>query len=299
MLPESERDFILREDEGLYIIGAQRLVANSGAPPLSASLQWMRIGADFVGLLVSVLAMVIIHGLFAPQPLGFTLIAICLIFALTDRARVLIQGYSFRSAGRAAPAARLLLKRRENETAPAPVRIIVVARPIDLLPFAELADAGFPPLVFQAAPGGMWLRRNYGLIAILSPAILFLLGYGGFWLLLAPAILLLAPLIAWQFAASVMRPTYYRLIPGRLDVLHGARLRSAVAVADSIELRRAEVRVNCYAVDEFITIRTDSGKTMRLPKTVARDPAGLAQAVVRAALCTAETPPTPTDRLLD
>lgn len=176
-------------------------------------------------------------------------------------------------------------------------RIHVRGRPSELLEFSAIRDELFEPQVFYASHrmiGVSLIART--LLAMAGFAIAAFIiekrGWQEWWLAAAIAL----PCLYLMVRGTPDTPTYYRFVPGRLDVLFFPWLLPAKPRVCNLDLRKVRLRIdltsrkNMVAIEGFeepIEFRRDN-----LP-----DPLGFALSLSRAALSTATPPHLPMDAL--
>lgn len=111
----------------------------------------------------------------------------------------------------------------------------------------------------------------------------------GLWCMLWPAIALAAMIVAATW------PSYARLVPGRLDVLHSNALGRAFVHSESFDLRTSAVLVD---LNQRCVFLAKDGITTEIGFGAVRDPYEFAHAVLLAAISTHDPAPLPDDALV-
>lgn len=108
------------------------------------------------------------------------------------------------------------------------------------------------------------------------------------------ALFAIFPLIAWGL--SRVRPIYYRVAPGQLDVLCFRFLSGRADLIQRIDLRTSRVEVALGR--GIVRIDPPDGPPTELYLMNVSEPIRFAQAILNAAIATEPTPPLPNDSLL-
>lgn len=175
-----------------------------------------------------------------------------------------------------------------------PSRLTASGRADELHPIAVLTDVPFEPAIFTKVVSD-------GPFASLCAVILFISTC--FWDMGArlfgawfPFFLIVFTIYGLPYLLQRFAPTYYRIVPGRLDVLRGAFLGSRLYVQQSCDLRVAgiEVRFN----DRFARLALPNSKPITLTLSCIDEPYRFVESLFRAAVCTHPAPPVPDDALL-
>jgi len=94
-----------------------------------------------------------------------------------------------------------------------------------------------------------------------------------------------------------LRPTYIRIIPGRLDRLDFGFFGTRTVRVESVNLRGAKLEVDLTALKDFVVVEAE-GQSFRIDRDRVAQPLQFALAVTQASLTTAETPQIPMDELV-
>jgi hypothetical protein len=93
-----------------------------------------------------------------------------------------------------------------------------------------------------------------------------------------------------------LRPLYYRLIPGRMDILRFSVLTGNARLIDQFDLRQAIVKVSFAKQRAELQIRNGQSEEIRLWGLA--EPYRFARGILQAAICTHPAPPLPENQLL-
>lgn len=93
-----------------------------------------------------------------------------------------------------------------------------------------------------------------------------------------------------------LRPLYYRLVPGRMDVLRFSVLTGNARLIDQFDLRQAIVRVSFAKQRAELQLRNGQSEDIRLWGLA--EPYRFARGILQAAICTHPAPPLPDNQLL-
>jgi hypothetical protein len=166
----------------------------------------------------------------------------------------------------------------------------------------EIANMPFEPQVFRASIAQSFTRAT-GIarlalsfpIAVLIWATFEYVGLSSrffainlllyFWI----AFLLASAIVAW------IRPTYIRIVPGRLDVMQFSGLSWRAVRTSSWDLARARVLIDSRRGVAFVD---DADESLEFSLRLMRERQGFARALFMAALSTHPPAPLPADELL-
>jgi hypothetical protein len=96
-------------------------------------------------------------------------------------------------------------------------------------------------------------------------------------------------------AVAWLWPTYFRVVPGRLDVMRFGSLRGRPVSIERFDLHTAKLLVD---MRRWVVFIDDEERQIELPIALMRDRRRFAHAVLLAALSTYEPAPLPDDALL-
>ncbi len=91
-------------------------------------------------------------------------------------------------------------------------------------------------------------------------------------------------------------PRYYRVVPGRIDVMMASLFGRSLRVEQRIDLRTAKLRLRGQR--QILEIESTDGRKDSIPFNGTSEPLAFVTAVFRGALCTSAAPPLPDDALL-
>jgi len=167
-------------------------------------------------------------------------------------------------------------------------------RPDELQPVAELPDVPFEPAIFTKVVFDGPLVSLVWLLFLISTCFGSMgAGLFGRWF---PFALLTFMLYGMPYLLQRFAPTYYRIVPGRLDVLRGAFLGPRLYVRRRFDLRLASVEVRFKDRCALLTVRYSKPVTLILSSI--DEPYRFVESLFRAAVCTHPAPPVPDDALL-
>lgn len=178
-------------------------------------------------------------------------------------------------------------------------RLCVVGLPDDLLAFGPLDDASFEPAAFRslaATPPAMsWIAA--------PPLVVFLVAAYCLPGLLRPSSLFGAPLMLWAVGSGVATaiavawfwPRYYRVLPGRLDLMDYRPLARRGRLVRSVHLRSAKLLIDM----RFWTVRIETdGSSEEFLFRFMPDRRRFAHMLLLAAVSTAPAPELPDGDLI-
>lgn len=179
-----------------------------------------------------------------------------------------------------------------------PSRITATGTFGELIDIGELPDASFEPYLFRATAPGTWMRPPMRLIAATIVVVLAVtLAYEkprhtAMALSVCACVLLILAL------PYIRRPTYYRIIPGRLDRLEFGIFGKEAICCDSIDLHTERIEINLSGEKKYIRFgRHEFGRSIDANRV--HDPYRLAQAIVHGAISTAPTRHISSRRLIE
>jgi len=185
-------------------------------------------------------------------------------------------------------------------------RIVCVGRPEWIVQHGGLVDRSFEPIVFHNA-GATWSEvvrsdgRGCAVYFILFPLLWALIALLFYWLfdLRLPLIFsfpMYAAIVAtFAVVEYLVYPTYYRIVPGRLDVLRFSNLPGGTSELTSFDLRMTDIIVNM--VRGYCVIH-GSKTAVFLPFRLAWYRRRVGYSLLLAAISTHEPPPLPEDELI-
>ncbi len=100
--------------------------------------------------------------------------------------------------------------------------------------------------------------------------------------------------IYWFFAR--LRPVYYRIVPGRMDVMQFSVVSGKATLLRRFDLGDAEVEVSFKDQKVFLRSAKDGSEAIAMSSLT--EPYRFARAILHAAICTSPAPPLPDDQLL-
>ena len=190
--------------------------------------------------------------------------------------------------------------RLENAVPSDSCRLNCVGLPEELSACGELADVPFEPHLFHASLARKFTPKMYLVFWVLViPGIaavhyvLSVLGWPRFRDLSFMRIMVGLLIAYWSTAW--LWPAYFRVVPGRLDVMRFSNLRGKPVSIERFDLRTAKLLVDTRRWVVFID---DEERQIELPIALMRDRRRFAHALLLAALSTHEPAPLPDDALL-
>lgn len=179
---------------------------------------------------------------------------------------------------------------------PLHARLVARGNRHDLAPLASLRDVPFEPMIFEriyVARSVWWI---FGIGLPLGVA-------GQIWLekelqvvprgTLGGIPQVAGIIVVWLMAR--LHPTYYRIVPGRLDIMWFAPLANRGGVRTRLDLRKAKITANFARR----VIELDAGGVIEvIPLFGISEPYRFVEAVFQAAISTFPAPPLPDDALL-
>lgn len=176
---------------------------------------------------------------------------------------------------------------------PAPAesaRLEAYGRPEELLPLAALEDLPREPAIFPCVqtPLGKPMER-WGLLG------LFVLGASSFAVQVWGTTAVAMSIVAALWLLSQLRPTYYRVVPGRLDILVGTPFSGTVRLAGRWNLRDALVKMR-FDRQELLITSWAAKRTLCVGSI--SEPHAFVRAVFEAAISSHPTASLPDDALL-
>ncbi|MBN1510993.1 MAG: hypothetical protein JXB13_03185 [Phycisphaerae bacterium] len=169
--------------------------------------------------------------------------------------------------------------------------------PDELETIAQTPREPFEPVVVQVStydclPGWLFVP------AILAVGIgtYFLPGIGGS--VVTAAAIALAVHVLGRLAGQIAWPTYYRVVPGRLEVLRYSPFRRAPVLSRTLLLRDAMIVCDLRQRYLMVLDHVDAPQGLHFNLWRVPDPLAFAQAVFRGATVAADAPALPEDELL-
>ena len=168
----------------------------------------------------------------------------------------------------------------------------------ELRPLAELPDVPFEPMIAQNIGSGVGpaiLFLGYGLFHVLKP--LLKRSSSNYWAttgLCAGFVCVMLAMLTklWCY----IFPTYYRVVPGRLDVLKGSPFARTPWLHDRYDLRVA--RVIARFDQNTLYLYSPGQRSLEISLGTISEPEEFVKTVFQAAVCTHTAPPLPDDALL-
>ncbi len=167
--------------------------------------------------------------------------------------------------------------------------------PWELAPLALIENVSFEPVIVERTLFGSSssdLLWGMPIVIALSIMVKSTASYIGGAIVSVACLLVL--LIIW--IVQRCRPTYYRIIPGRLDVMHFSPLSNRARVVDRWDLRDARISVRFERQMVELSTPTRTKTTIRLYGL--SEPHSFVKALLMAAISTSATPTLPDDALL-
>ena len=178
-------------------------------------------------------------------------------------------------------------------------RLKAVGEEKELRPLAELPDVPFEPMIAQdillgSRGGPAILFLGYGLFHVLNPPLKrsFTNPWATTGLCVAFICVMYAMLRLWFY----IFPTYYRVVPGRLDVLKGSPFARTPWLHDRYDLRVA--RVIARFDQNTLYVYSPGQRSLEISLGTISEPEEFVKTVFQAAVCTHTAPPLPDDALL-
>jgi len=178
--------------------------------------------------------------------------------------------------------------------------LVCIGDPLELMQFLDVPNVETEPVIIRRVSVDPYhLGHNvhgglaFAIIAIgLLP--LFLLPNWEVWMTLA---ILAMWCIALRMGA-LLRPIYYRVVPGRLDIMQFGLLRTKPTSCESVPLRRARISCDLKKCVLKILPNANSAPERVIPLRELDCPLDLILAAFRAAALDREAAPLPRDELL-
>jgi len=173
-----------------------------------------------------------------------------------------------------------------------PVRLRASGRPEEIDPISQLQDVPFEPVIILKAYSTV---IQVVLVVLLFPLLIFFPVYYDSW---EPYHLIVVILIIWLLPKTIqwLYPVYYRVVPGRFDVLRSTPLSDRVQIREQWDLRASTIVASFK--EQTLVITEPDGDELHLNLSVIYEPYRLVNAVFHAAICTHPAPPLPEDQLL-
>ena len=169
--------------------------------------------------------------------------------------------------------------------------------PDELEAIAQTPHEPFEPVIVQVStydclPGWFFVPA----ILAVGVGTYFLPGVGGN--VVAAAAIALAVHVLGRLAGQIAWPTYYRVVPGRLEVLRYSPFRRVPALSRTVLLRDA--MIVCDLGQRYLTVldHADAPQGLHFDLWRVPEPLAFAQAVFRGATVAADAPALPEDELL-
>lgn len=210
----------------------------------------------------------------------------------------------------------ILIRRRGRpynfhfEKLPPPIenaRIEIHGDPAQLVPFVDIEDEvefGEPYISEVGDVGGRGVFR-FIRIASIAAAINYLGWLGAYWVMgtSTPAttqfhvLLIKVALISIVVSTLLMRirTRYFRVVPQRLDILHGGLFAKKPCLVAQYDLRKARMCIK--TIERVVLLRTRDGER-KIRIAGLQDLNAFVRSLVHAALSEREPPPMPDDALL-
>lgn len=173
-----------------------------------------------------------------------------------------------------------------------PVRLRASGRQEEIDPISQLQDVPFEPVIILKAYSTV---IQVVLVVLLFPLMIF---FPVYYDSRVPYHLIVPMLILWLLPKIVqwLYPVYYRVVPGRLDVLRSTPFSDRVQIREQWDLRASMIVANFK--EQTLVITEPDGDGLNLNLSVIYEPYRLVNAVFHAAICTRPAPPLPEDQLL-
>jgi hypothetical protein len=175
-------------------------------------------------------------------------------------------------------------------------RLNAFGRREELAPLAELYNIPFEPVIIErvlAERSIVWIWVLGGIVAVIIQLILGHVAQVG-WTNFGPALYPIGMLIVWLIQR--LRPTYYRIVPGRMDVLRFSLLTNRARIAERYDLRTS--RITARFDRGQIEFDADGEQTRTLKLFGLSRPYSFVAALFQGAISTHTAPPLPDDSLL-
>lgn len=193
-------------------------------------------------------------------------------------------------------------------------RIQCTGRPEELLGIIRLRDTPFEPAIFpRTQVADLFSRIHVKVYVLAVPAayvFCFVLAkfvnvtlqyFGVSNIRLDAGMFGALPMVMIGLAAygiARLRPTYYRVVPGRLDILRYSALRAKVVFEQQIDLSLAWILVDFFNGPPRLTISHRDGGAIEIQLRDVQKPHQFAETVVWAAISTADSPQLPEGELI-
>lgn len=197
--------------------------------------------------------------------------------------------WRIRQSGRSLP------KQRKDLTKVPGARIVVIGKPQELALLQDLEDVPFEPIIISKIMN----MAIYGCLGITLIIVTFVLIFTspasrrvfGISVLAFPIGLLVSFL--WRQAF----PTYFRIVPGRLDLIQFNAFTNRRIRFEGWDLRTSDITLD-FKKQLLTIVAAKTGKKKEIQLVEAAEPYRLATAVMQAAICSYEAAPLPDDQLL-
>lgn len=233
--------------------------------------------AVFAGLAISTQA---VSFAFGPAAASRTCTAVCIALGLIQIG-VLVRNRRSQQASRGV----------EHWPTPSePARLDAYGRPDELLPLAAIEDVPREAAIFRRIPTFLgWSTERWGVLGV------FLVGASVFAVRAWVVTVVAMSIVATLWLLSQLRPTYYRVVPGRLDILVGSPFSGKVRLAGRWNLRDALVKIRFDQQELFV--RSWAAKRTLCVGSIS-EPHAFVRAVFEAAISSHPTASLPDDALL-
>ncbi|HUN80506.1 MAG TPA: hypothetical protein VMV81_03255 [Phycisphaerae bacterium] len=170
-------------------------------------------------------------------------------------------------------------------------RVQVFGRPDELARVADVTSEPFEPAIFERIYDGRWIPVGLVLAVILQIAISARFSVNGG--AVGGLCMGFGQAIGWAFAR--LRPTYYRVSPGRLDIMQFNPLTNRATLLSEWPLKQIKLRIAFFSP----TVDLDGDtRILKIKLSEVSEPYNFVQSLLSAAISESLAPPLPNDRLL-
>lgn len=192
------------------------------------------------------------------------------------------------------------LKKTDLKPARLGSRLIAFGNLYNLSHLTEISNQPFEPIIIERhmVVSSMWWVFGTGMLAGVMLN-MFVIWFGG-PLSGTPGLLAglgfgVASVLFWIPAR--LKPLYYRIVPGRLDIMQFSLLQKRALLIRRIDLTMARIRVEF--AKQTIEIQSPRDGRLRLRLFNVSEPLEFVRGLFQGALCTHPAPPLSDDQLLD
>jgi len=181
-------------------------------------------------------------------------------------------------------------------------RLRLIAHPANAAHFTSIGNQPFEPRIYRSITGPAAFTKGRRAAIIVCCIVVYAAELAIARVLMhgvnAAVVYLMLTGLLGQAAliAAMMWPTYFRLVPGRLDILAYGLLGHGKPKLESIDLRASRVLVDTNT--DTLIVEREGKEAVGLTFAGVPNRMEFARSVLEAARCTASTPPLPEDELV-